>query len=173
MLNMSSISVEDGDMPVAWVRLMRAQQVQHQRLEAALLRDHDLTLAAYDVLLQLAWAANGRLRPVDIARQMVVAQSGITRLLGALERRGFVRREAAPSDGRVRAAVLTDDGWAVVAEAARSHVRNVDREFTQHLSPSELTQLARLLGRLPGGEIEIAGAHPVAGRETPRLRRGS
>jgi len=47
---------------------MRVQLVQRQRLEAALLRDHDLTLASYDVMLQLSWAPDGRLRPVDIAR---------------------------------------------------------------------------------------------------------
>lgn len=170
MLNMSSIPVEDGGMPVAWVRLMRAQQVQHQRLEAALLRDHDLTLAAYDVMLQLSWAPGGCLRPVDIARQMVVAQSGITRLLTSLERRGFVRREAAESDGRVRTAVLADDGWRVLAAAAASHVRNVDREFTQHLSGVELDALAKLLAKLPGGDLEITGPHPVAGRDTPKPR---
>lgn len=167
---MSRISVEDGGMPVAWVRLMRVQLVQRQRLEAALLRDHDLTLAAYDVMLQLSWAPEGRLRPVDIARQMVVTQSGITRLLTSLERRGFVRREAAESDGRVRTAVLTDDGWRVMEAAAASHVRNVDREFTQHLSARELDQLAALLALLPGGDVEITGPHPVAGRETPGLR---
>lgn len=164
---MSRISVEDGGMPVAWVRLMRVQLVQRQRLEAALLRDHDLTLAAYDVMLQLSWAPEGRLRPVDIARQMVVTQSGITRLLTSLERRGFVRREAAESDGRVRTAVLTDDGWRVMEAAAASHVRNVDREFTQHLSARELDQLAALLALLPGGDVEITGPHPVAGRATP------
>lgn len=169
MLNMSRISVEDGGMPVAWVRLMRVQLVQRQRLEAALLRDHDLTLAAYDVMLQLAWAPDGRLRPVDIARQMVVTQSGITRLLTSLERRGFVRREAEQADGRVRAAVLTDDGWRVMEGAAASHVRNVDREFTQHLSDRELDRLAGLLARLPGGDVEITGPHPVAGRETRGL----
>lgn len=166
---MSSISVEDGGMPVAWVRLMRVQLVQRQRLEAALLRDHDLTLAAYDVMLQLSWAPDGRLRPVDIARQMVVTQSGITRLLTSLERRGFVRREAAEADGRVRSAILTDEGWRVIAAAAASHVRHVDREFTQHLSARELDQLAALLARLPGGDVEITGPHPVAGRETPNL----
>ena len=169
MLNMASIPVEDGGMPVAWVRLMRVQLLQRQRLEAALLRDHDLTLAAYDVLLQLSWAPEGRLRPVDIARRMVVAQSGITRLLGSLERRGLVRREAGEADGRVRAAVLTEEGWRVLGAAAAAHVRNVDAAFTQHLSGPELDRLAELLARLPGGDVEITGPHPVAGRETPGL----
>lgn len=159
---MSSISVEDGGVPAAWVKLMRVQLVQRQRLEAALLRDHDLSLASYDVLLQLSWARDGRLRPVDIARQMIVTQSGVTRLLNALERRGLVERAAAETDGRARIAALTDDGWRVVREAARSHVRNIDREFTQHLTSGQQRQLADLLERLPGGEITVTGPHPVA-----------
>lgn len=81
-----------------------------------------------------------------------------------------MRREAEEADGRVRSAVLTDEGWRVMEGAAASHVRNVDREFTQHLSARELEQLAVLLARLPGGDVEITGRHPVAGRVTPGLR---
>ena len=61
------------------------------RLEAA----HGLTLNDFDVLAQLYFAPERSLRRVDLARQVLLTASGITRLLGGLERAGSSRRAPA------------------------------------------------------------------------------
>ena len=66
------------------------------------------------------------MRRVDLAEQVLLTPSGVTRLLDGLERAGFVDRGACESDRRVVYAVLTDVG---PAEAARGgdESRRADR----------------------------------------------
>ena len=80
----------------------------------------------------------------------------MTRLLDGLERAGFVERATCASDRRVVYAVLTDAGRAKLEEASKSHVVAVRELFDGRFSDEEATQLAHLLGRLPGGEDAAA-----------------
>ena len=92
------------------------------------------------------------MRRVDLAEQVLLTASGITRLLDGLERSGFVERAACASDRRVVYAVLTDAGLEKLRDASRSHVRQIDDFFTERLGPEQLESLAGLLEEL--GEPE-------------------
>lgn len=135
--------------PAAWVRLLRAHAGLTRRMDAAMRAAHGLTLNDYDVLLQLAGAENRRLRRVDLAERVLLTQSGITRLLAGLEAAGLVERATCPEDGRVVYAQLTDAGYARCAEAARTHLADIERLFSEQFSDEELATLAELLARLP------------------------
>ena len=58
-----------------------------------------------------ARAPERRMRRVDLAEDVLLTQSGITRLLQGLERAGLVERADCPTDGRVVYAQLTDGGY--------------------------------------------------------------
>jgi DNA-binding MarR family transcriptional regulator len=133
----------------SWVSFLRAHAAITRELSAQLQREHDLTLNDYEVLLHLSRAEGGRMRRVDLAEQVVLTASGITRLLEGLERGGYVRKESCSSDARVSYAALTDDGREKLRSAAETHLRGVDELFVSRYSGSELTALAELLGRLP------------------------
>ncbi|HWJ31340.1 MAG TPA: MarR family transcriptional regulator [Gaiellaceae bacterium] len=133
----------------SWVSFLRAHAAITRELSAQLQREHDLTLNDYEVLLHLSRAEGGRMRRVDLAQQVVLTASGITRLLEGLERSGFVRKESCASDARVSYAALTDEGQAKLRDAAETHLRGIDELFVSRYSGSELTALAELLGRLP------------------------
>jgi DNA-binding MarR family transcriptional regulator len=63
-----------------------------------------------------------------MSRLAVLANSELSRLshlMSRLERRGFVRREPDPTDGRYTNAVLTERGYAHLVEAAPAHVARV------------------------------------------------
>ena len=134
-----------------WVRLLRGHAATARALNAQLVRDHDLTINDYEVLLLLAHAEDGRLRRTDLAQNVQLSPSGVTRLLDGLEAAGFVEKGVCASDGRVVYAVLTAAGRDKLETAACSHVRAIAELFETRYTEEELATLAELLGRLPGG----------------------
>ena len=146
----------------SWVSFLRAHAAITRELSAPLQRENDLTLNDYEVLLHLSHAEGGRMRRVDLAAQVVLTASGITRLLEGLERGGYVRKESCSSDARVSYAALTDVGREKLSAAADTHLRGVDDLFVSRYSGSELTTLAELLGRLP-----VTGADCKPESDTP------
>lgn len=108
----------------AWIRLMRAQQAILLKIERALREAALPPLSWYDVLWELDQAADKGLRPFEIERQMLIAQSNISRLIDKLEAAGYVERSPCEQDGRGQIVVITEAGrimrkrmWPVYAEA--------------------------------------------------------
>jgi DNA-binding MarR family transcriptional regulator len=87
--------------------------------------DSDLSFVEYYVLASLS---DQPAHTIRMSRLAVLANSELSRLshlIGRLEKRGLVRREPDPSDGRFTNALLTDAGYAHVVEAAPGHVQHV------------------------------------------------
>ncbi|HXG76980.1 MAG TPA: MarR family transcriptional regulator [Gaiellaceae bacterium] len=147
----------------AFAALLRAHAATTRRLNAQLLTDHGLTLSDYEVLLRLARADERRMRRVDLAAQVLLTASGITRLLEGLERLGYVERATCASDRRVVYAVLTDAGLEKVREASTTHFAQVDDLFGARLEDAELAELAALLTRVSDADTpECAPAEDVS-----------
>ena len=147
--------------PLAWVRLLRAYAATTRALSAALYAEHGLTINDYEALLHLSRAEGQRMRRVDLAENLLLTASGVTRLLDGLEDAALVERAACSSDRRVVYAVLTDAGREKLAAAAQSHVASVRSLFGERFTEEELDQLAELLGRLPGAggaDVDACGA---------------
>lgn len=136
----------------AFTALVRAHASATRHLSALLTAEHGLTISDYEVLLRLARAPDRRLRRVDLAEQVLLTASGITRLLDGLERGGLVERGSCASDRRVVYAVLTDAGLAKVREASRSHVAQIDDLFAERFGEDELETVGDLLSRMGGGD---------------------
>jgi DNA-binding MarR family transcriptional regulator len=97
--------------------IRRSVAVWETRADAELGAVHGLGLSDFAALHHLAEASGGRLRRVDLARRLALTPSGVTRLLGPLERRGIVMREADGNDARATFAVLTRSGKSLVKDA--------------------------------------------------------
>lgn len=128
--------------------LLRGYAAATRELNAQLAADHGLSISDYEVLLCLAHAPERRMRRVDLAEQVLLTASGITRLLDGLEQGGFVERASCDSDRRVVYAVLTDSGLEKLRAASESHLSQVDTFFAAHLDDGELGNLGALLSRL-------------------------
>ena len=135
----------------AFSRLLRTHAALTRELNARLLADHGLSLTDYSALLYLSHAEHGSMRRVDLAEQLLLTPSGVTRLLDGLERDGWVTKGSCESDARVTYAVLTDEGRERLEAAGRSHVAQVRELLEERCSDEELETLVELLGRLPGG----------------------
>jgi DNA-binding MarR family transcriptional regulator len=152
---LSAQVVTDADL-VAWIRFLRAHSAVTRELSGRLEAQHGLTLSDYDVLVQLYYAPERKLRRVDLARMVILTASGITRLLDGLERAGWVTKARCESDARVTYAVLTDVGAAKFEEASLMHVTDIEELFGSRFSAEERATLAELLGRLPLAETSPA-----------------
>ncbi|MER6949749.1 MarR family transcriptional regulator [Nonomuraea sp. NPDC000554] len=131
-----------------WRMLQRAQVRITRHLEAELLVAHDLPLASYDVLMQLAEAPERRLRMNDLAGRVLLSRSGLTRLIDRLQRDGLVAREACASDARGLFAVLTDAGADRLAEATPTYLHGIRSQFLDMLGQGELGQVRAMLAKL-------------------------
>lgn len=144
----------------SFVALLRGYRNARRQLDTQLIAEHGLTGADYDVLLHLAWAPDRRLRRVDLADEVLLTASGVTRLLDGLEREGFVERSSCDTDRRVVYAVLTEPGLAKLREASESHLPQVDAFFAARFDDRELGELSAFLARLAEGDA--VGCEPPA-----------
>jgi DNA-binding MarR family transcriptional regulator len=123
---------------VVWQSFLRAHARITRTLEAELIAEQRLSLAAYDVLVQLAEAPLHRLRMTELADAVLLSRSGVTRLVDRLERAGLVERERADGDGRGIVAVLTSAGVERLRVASGTHLAGVGRHFAEGFGSAEL-----------------------------------
>ncbi|MGZ4481091.1 MAG: MarR family winged helix-turn-helix transcriptional regulator [Gaiellales bacterium] len=135
---------------VAWVGLLRGHATLTRAMNADLVAEHGLTINDYEVLLRLSRAPERRMRRVDLAQEVLLTASGITRLLDGLQESGYVCRGSCPDDARVTYAVLTETGLEKLREASEAHVASIQARFVERFSDEELETLGELLGRLTG-----------------------
>jgi DNA-binding MarR family transcriptional regulator len=133
---------------LAWRTLLIAHAQLTRRLEAELIAEHDLPLASYDVLVQLAEADDRSLRMIELADRVLLSRSGLSRLVDRLVREGLVERAPCPQDARGTLAVLTPRGLERLRGASMTHLRGVHQHVTSRLEDAELAELARLLTKL-------------------------
>ena len=135
----------EADEQRLWRAWLRINTRLFARLDAELQAAHDLSMADYEVLVNLSEAPERSLRMAELAERLRLSPSGLTRRLDGLVRDGMVERKKCPSDGRGSLAMLTPDGLALLEATAPTHVAGVRRYFVDPLSPTEQRELARSL----------------------------
>ena len=134
-----------------FARFLRAHAAIVRELSAELEAEHGLTINDYEVLLRLARADDRMMRRVDLAQQVLLTPSGITRLLEGLEAAGLVDRAVCETDARVKYAHLTDAGYGKLRAASKTHVAGIERLFLAHFDERELDLFSDFLGRVSDG----------------------
>src|SRR3954447_11569539 len=97
-------------------------------------------LGWYDLLWTLYPARGRRLRVNELAREVVLSPTAMSRFVDRAEAAGCVRREADPDDRRALQVVLTDDGAALLRRMWPVYERGIEEHFAAHLgrSPARL-----------------------------------
>jgi DNA-binding MarR family transcriptional regulator len=72
------------------------------------------------------------------------SRSRLSHAVAQLEARGWIRREPCPEDRRGLVAVLTDEGFRALAEAAPGHVEEVRRLLIDRLTPEQVRALREI-----------------------------
>jgi DNA-binding MarR family transcriptional regulator len=134
----------------AWTGVMEGQRRLAREVETELEREHGLALSALGLLGRLA-AAEGRiLRLSTLAGDMGLSLSRVSRIVDALEDRGFVERRACPADARATNAYLTDAGVGLARRAQATVFAGIQRRFFDELSDDEVAVLASVFTRFLG-----------------------
>ncbi len=128
----------------------------HRQLQA----DSGLSLADFDVLVQLTDRTEPRMRVGELADALQWEKSRLSHHLARMNKRGLIAREDCPDDARGAFIVLTEKGRQAIEQAAPAHVDTVRDLVFDHLSAEEVAALAaisaRVLGRLGRGGPEPA-----------------
>lgn len=145
-----------------WRQFLMAHARVSRRLDDELRADHDLSLAEYDALLTIAQAPDRRIRMRQLADQVILSKSGVTRLIDRLVVDGLVERSACETDARGAEAVLTPTGLDRLRAASQTHLRGIERHFIEAVDAGDLPVLERALTSLaeragPGGEPDRCG----------------
>jgi DNA-binding MarR family transcriptional regulator len=139
----------------AWRSFLQLNARLATDLNRQLQTESGLSLADYDVLVQLTDTRDGRLRPYELQRLLHWEQSRLSHHLSRMQRRGLVERVECEEDGRGAYIAVTGEGRAAIRAAAPGHVRAVRRLFVDALTADELDTLgqlsAHLLSRVASG----------------------
>ncbi|TGX52217.1 MarR family transcriptional regulator [Sphingomonas gei] len=129
----------------AWISLMRAQQVALRQAERALRHAGLPPYGWYDALWELEKAGEIGLRIHQIERQILIAQSNVSRLIDRLEAAGCVERKPSPDDGRGQVIFITDQGRTTRAAMWPIYAAAIQEAVGAHLTDGNATILAGLL----------------------------
>ena len=141
----------------AWQAFLRASTRLMERLDTEL-EPHGISLADYEILVNLADEPSGELRMTELAARTLVSRSGLTRRLDRLVDSGLVERRSCPTDRRGVLAVLTPAGRRRLEESAPPHVAGVRRHFLSQLGKQDLRALAEALNAV----VDSAGQRAAA-----------
>jgi DNA-binding MarR family transcriptional regulator len=127
----------------AWRTFIESSWALHTRLEDELRAQTGLSMNDYQVMVVLSEAPDRRLRMGELAGRLVFSPSRVTYQITSMVKRGLVRKQSCPEDGRGQEAVLTDEGLAALQAAAPLHLVTVRDAFIDRLDPEELAVIHR------------------------------
>ncbi|WP_027330770.1 MarR family winged helix-turn-helix transcriptional regulator [Marinimicrobium agarilyticum] len=125
------------------INIINMQSKIQKRIGAAL-STHGIGLSEYLVLNQLYIAKNQRMRRSDLAEQVGLSPSGVTRLLNPMEKIGLVEKESNPRDARSSLVSLSEVGKKITEEASISF-EYASVALFEPLDKKRLSSLSELL----------------------------
>ena len=130
----------------AWRQWLAVSSRLPARLNRELQADSDLSLADFDVLVQLTDTPAGRLRVGELGAALQWEKSRLSHHLTRMQRRGLVAREDVAADGRGSEVVLTPAGRAAIEAAAPAHVATVRALVFDVLTEDQVRALLEVTG---------------------------
>jgi DNA-binding MarR family transcriptional regulator len=131
-----------------WRLLLASFGRLSRRLDEELRSEHDLSLPEYEALLRIAESPHGRLRMSQLASEVELSKSGVTRLIDRLVGDGFVERCQCSHDARGAEAVLTPGGRQRLHDAMDTYLRGLDRFLVGPIDPSDRVALERAMSAI-------------------------
>ncbi len=141
----------------SWLSVVRLMAWLPWSIDQQLQRDSNLGMVEYQVLAMLSQSPERMMRMSSLAEVTNSSLSRLSHLVKRLEERGLVRREPDLADRRFTHAILADQGFQTLAEAAPGHVAHVRSLVIDVLSAEQLRRLGqaadRIMSRIDTSEI--------------------
>ena len=137
----------------AWHGALQFTTGTMRALDEALIAEHGISITEFDVLITLFNAPKYRLRMSELAERILLTPSGLTHLVGRLERKELVQRTVAEDDRRSFFATLTRAGHRRLRESRTTHNEVIRARLTRRLSAAGLAALGSLWETIETAEI--------------------
>ena len=129
----------------AWRAFLTAHALVTRRISRELTGAGLPDLGWYDLLWALRRSPGGRLRVNELAREVVLSPTAMSRFVDRAVAAGVVAREPDPDDRRAQQVVLTDEGRALLRRMWPVYRRGIAEHFAEHLDadPGKLSATLR------------------------------
>lgn len=132
----------------AWREFQTVAAALERAIDTELRADWDLSLGWFDVLAALQ-RSGGAARPSELASELRLVRSSLSRRLDRLEEEGWiVRREGGAIDHRSVTVELTRRGRALWRDMNITYRRAVQRHFATWLDDSDVESLRAVVDRV-------------------------
>ena len=140
--------------------VLRARTTLTDRLETALRADELPPLGWFDVLCALDAAGDPGMRPRDLAYEIGLTPSGVTRLLDRMTDAGLIERKACVTDRRGYGVTLTEAGRKTHRMMEPVYMREVEAAFASLVTVEEARTLSEVLDRVSQSACRVIGEEP-------------
>ena len=130
------VAMADDDALDAWRAFLTAHAHVTRRISRDLADAGLPDLSWYDLLWALRRSPERRLRVNELAREVVLSPTAMSRFVDRAEAAGYVRREPDPDDRRALQVVLTDEGLELLRRMWPVYERGITEYFAAHLEGS-------------------------------------
>jgi DNA-binding MarR family transcriptional regulator len=148
---MAQALVQEDSKVAALVQLRAAYASLNARLGEVVLRAAGISLDAFEVLEAIHRSEDKKLRLGDLAQQVSLTRSGLTRRLDKLEKEGLIRRESCPTDRRGAVAIATERGATLYEQVIEPYQEAVRTHFGAKITEGEAKQLTAVMRRVIDG----------------------
>jgi DNA-binding MarR family transcriptional regulator len=144
----------DDDSLDAWRAFLAAHAHVTRRISRDLVDAGLPDLSWYDLLWALRRSPQRRLRVNELAREVVLSPTAMSRFVDRAEAAGYVRREPDPDDRRAQQVVLTDAGLDLLRRMWPIYRHGIAEHFAAHLdgAPAQLSDTLRRIAGSARGE---------------------
>jgi DNA-binding MarR family transcriptional regulator len=125
---------------VGWVMQRLAKRLSEEMSSS--LAPHDLTVAQFVVMMTVL--ETGGLSQIQIGRRFDLPAYATTRVLNALEERGFVERRASPTSRRAYSIYASDAGQKLAPDLF-AIVQQVNADFMKPLPEEDHAEFRRMI----------------------------
>ena len=124
--------------------LLEANNEATNAVECSLSEVTKAPLPWFGVLIRLARSPGKQLRMTELAHDMTISTSGLTRLVDRIEAAGHVERRPCTDDRRGLLCAITPEGEEILEAALPAHLASLQAIFAA-LDEAEITALTSLL----------------------------
>jgi DNA-binding MarR family transcriptional regulator len=135
----------------AWRGFLNAHAAVTREISRDLAAEGLPDLSWYDLLWAIYKSPDRALRVNELAREVVLSPTAMSRFVDRVEKAGCVRREPDPSDRRALRIVITDEGVDLLRRMWPVYSRGIQEHFAAHLgrSPVGVRKMFEGMARSP------------------------
>lgn len=132
----------------SWFPLAGVMLKLNPALDSQLQRDSDMTHFDYLCLAMLSEEQDWTSTMSALAARTNASLSRLSHVISKLEKRDWVRRARSDVSRRVTNVTMTEEGYAVLVEAAPGHVETVRSLIYDGLSEEDVANLHKLMAHI-------------------------